>query len=167
MSIAFSFSGSLIQEGYPWSVQCLSWSLSEGVECGWECICGNSVSNLPKVTFLSLSKALFCLTWIWNTSLQLWASGRHHRTGQPESWALCDCRRTWPHCEGVEDRWGVSASVPWPRVSLCLIPCLTWWTRQFRYVGLSSGPNVSTLNLKHEFVFLMCFFYVKVMSDET
>lgn len=50
-------------------------------------------------------------------SPQLRPPGRHHRPGLPEPRALRDGRRAGPLSEGVEDRRGVAAGVPRPRVS--------------------------------------------------
>lgn len=50
-------------------------------------------------------------------SLQLRPPGRHHGSGLPEPWALCDGGREGRLGEGVEDRRGVSAGFPRPPVS--------------------------------------------------
>lgn len=50
---------------------------------------------------------------------QLRPSGRHHGPGQSEPRALRDGGREGPLGEGVEDRRGVAAGLPRPRVSPC------------------------------------------------
>lgn len=66
-----SISGSFIQKGNSWFVQCLSWSFSQGLERGWKCLCRDSVSSWSEDHFCLCHAFSFFLSCIYRFSMML------------------------------------------------------------------------------------------------